>query len=348
MKSGQVLAGVLVVAAVAIGADHGARAGTADTRVKCRLAAVKVAPKLPAGYPKPPEVTYTSVFQAGPSLIVHGYFAAGLDEALSEYSAAVARAHYVNLHTEHDPHDAEVNYASPTTTGQIALRDDCKEAGTTEIQITSRPKNPAAPAPAAALPSWFVNLRSSVSDFVGETGNHDQDGSVRSLGELKGVFAASRRKLKVKAPDETGALTMWIAKASTALKAGNLAGAHTYAVNMTKELSDAADKLAGGGAIAASGIAGVFAQLKQDAHDLSQEVGFRDTPGTKRALAVFTAHLEQHRAQIAARSAKAAALIGNALGDLTTEAHNNDKTGIARATAVLVAAVGQAAKLAHA
>jgi hypothetical protein len=349
MKSRKALAGALLIASVAgaaLATHHGARAGTADTRVKCKLAAVKVAPKLPAGYPKPPEVTYTSSVQAGPTLIVHGYFAAGLDEALNEYKAAVAKAHYVNLHTEHDPHDAEINYSSPTTTGQIALRDDCREANTTEIQITSRPKNPGTPA--ATVPAWFVKLRSSVNDLVRETANRDKDGSARALAELKTTFTASKAKLKVKAPDETAALTMWIAKASAALKAGNLAGAHTYAVNMTKELSDAADKITGGGVVPGPGIVGTFAQLKQDAHDLSQEVGFHDTPGTKRALATFTTDFNAHRAQIAAQSAKAASLISNALADLTTEVRNNDKAGIARATTALVAAVNQAAKLAHA
>jgi hypothetical protein len=321
-----------------------AAAGPKDKRVKCKLPAMKSPPKLPAGYPKPGEVTYTSAVQAGPTLIVHGYFAAGLDEALNEYKAAVARAHYVNLHTEHDPHDAEINYSSPTTTGQIALRDDCKEASTTEIQITSRPKNPTA----ATLPSWFTGLRTAVNDFVRETGNRDKDGSARSLAALKTAYAATKTRLKVKAPDETAALAMWIAKSTASLKTGNLAAAHTYAVNMTKELSDASDKITGGAVVRAPGIGGIFAQLKQDAHDLSQEVGFHDTPGTKRALATFTKDFGAHRAQIAARSKKAATLISAALANLTDEVTAGDKAGIARTTTALVATVNAAAKLAGA
>src|SRR5262249_44976902 len=220
MKSRAALAAVLLVASMAVAAavTRSAIAGESAVRVTCKLAAVKTAPKLPTAYPKPPGVTYTSSVQAGPTLIVHGYFAAGLDEALNKYKAAVAKAHYVNLHTEHDPHDAEINYASPTTTGQIALRDDCKEPNTTEIQITSRPKNPTSPTP--TLPAWFRNLRSAVNDLVRETGNRDRDGSNRALTALKTAFASSKAKLKVKAPDETAALTTWISKASAALKTG--------------------------------------------------------------------------------------------------------------------------------
>ena len=181
---------------------------------------MKAAPKLPSRYPKPAEVTYTSAVQAGPTLIVHGYFAAALDEALNKYKAAVAKAHYVNFHTSTTPRRRD-QYASPTTTGQIALRDDCKEANTTEIQITSRPKNPTAPAP--ALPAWFTKLRSSVNDLVRETSNRDKDGSTRALAGVTCTFTSLKARLRVKAPDETDALTMWIAKAGAAIKAGTSA-----------------------------------------------------------------------------------------------------------------------------
>jgi hypothetical protein len=34
---------------------------------------------------------------------------------------------------------AEISYKSGDRTGQIALRDDCKEADTTRVHITNRP-----------------------------------------------------------------------------------------------------------------------------------------------------------------------------------------------------------------
>jgi len=81
---------VLVVATGVVGSFVGQGVDAATVaRVKCRLPAMRTAPKLPVGYPKPAGVTYTSAVQAGPSLIVHGYFAAGLDESLNEYKAAV-------------------------------------------------------------------------------------------------------------------------------------------------------------------------------------------------------------------------------------------------------------------
>ena len=72
---------------------------------------------------------------------------------------------------------------------------------------------------------------------------------------------------------------------------------------MTKELHDAADKITGRTGSGA-GLDGTFAQLKQDAHDLSQEVAFKDTAGTKRALATFSKDFTAHRAQIAASRQK--------------------------------------------
>jgi hypothetical protein len=337
------LVSLVFVALVVTGAVglQGAQGGTA-AKIKCKGAALAKAPKLPSGYPKPAEVTYVSAVQAGPTLIVTGYFAAGLDEALNEYKTAVARAHYVNLKTEHDPHDAEINYAGGQTTGQIALRDECREANTTFVQIKSRPDNPA-----PSLPTWFTQLRSSVNDLVRETANRDKEGAARAFAALDTKFASVKARLRVKAPDETAAISMWIEKADASLRAGNLAAAHTYAANMVKELSDAAKKITGPTAAPATGLAGVFASLKQNASDLDQEAGFHDTAGTKRELAAFTKLFTAHRAQIEAKSPTAEELIKKALARVTSEVKAGDKAGIRTATKALIAAVKRAAKLAH-
>jgi hypothetical protein len=308
---------------------------------KCKSPALTKAAKLPTGFPKPAEVTYTSVVQAGPTLIVNGYFAAGLDEALNEYKATVSRAHYTNLKTEHDPHDAEINYAGGKTTGQIALRDTCREANTTSVQITSRP-NSSQP---ATLPSWFTQLRSDVNDLVRETSLADKDGSARAFAALDTKFAGTKARLRAKAPDETAAISMWIEKADASLRAGRLAKAHTYAVNMTKELSDAATKITGGAVSTPTGLAGVLASLKATAGDLDQEAGFHDTAGTKRELAAFTKLFTAHRAQIRAKSPKAATLVAGALARVTSEVTAGDKPGIRAATKALIGAVNRATTL---
>jgi hypothetical protein len=154
-----------------------------------------------------------------------------------------------------------------------------------------------------------------------------------------------KSRLRVKAPDETAAITIWIEKIDSSLKAGKLAGAHTYAVNITKELSDAAAKL-GGGAAAPAGIAGAFAQLKATAHDLDQEAGFQDTPGTKRELVAFTKLFAANRAKIEAKSPRAEELIKAALARVSTEVRAGDKPGIRSATKALIAAINRAALLA--
>jgi len=332
----------LVVFAVLLGVVgagvRSAHATSAETRITCRLAPLKTAPKLPAGYPKPGEVVYTSAVQAGPSLIVKGYFKADLDEALDEYKAAVAKAHYKNLKTEHDPDDAEINYSGAGTTGQIALRNECKEAKTTFVQITSRPN--------VTIPSWFTELRTAVNDLVRETANADKAGSLEAFKDVDETFAEVKARLRVKAPDETEAMDMWIEKADASVHAGKLAAAHVYAVNMTKELADAAEKLTASSAPAATGLAGVFDQLDATAHDLDQEVGFHDAAGTKRELAAFTKLFVANRAKIEQKSPKAEQLIGLALKHTTAAVMAANPVTLRLSTKALIVAVAAAEKLA--
>jgi hypothetical protein len=84
------VAALLASLVAAVLGVEGARATGSEARITCQGPALAKAPKLPAGYPKPAEVTYVSAVQAGPSLIVRGYFAAPLDEALNEYKLSDA------------------------------------------------------------------------------------------------------------------------------------------------------------------------------------------------------------------------------------------------------------------
>jgi len=63
------LLAALVAATVGL---QSARAVGSQARITCKGPALAKAPTLPAGYPKPPEVTYISAVQAGPTVIVHG------------------------------------------------------------------------------------------------------------------------------------------------------------------------------------------------------------------------------------------------------------------------------------
>jgi hypothetical protein len=111
-----------------------------DSRTACKAPATTKATGLPAAFPIPGELTSSQVRKDGPTIVVDGYWTAGLGEALREYQDQVKQAGYTVLHKERDEHDAEINYKGSSRTGQIALRDNCSERATTRVHITNRPE----------------------------------------------------------------------------------------------------------------------------------------------------------------------------------------------------------------
>jgi hypothetical protein len=95
---------------------------------------------LPPGFPKPDGVTYTKTANAGPSKIVDGYFEGSLDEVHDAYKSALSTGGYDVLFDELEEHDSEVSYEGEQRTGQVALRDQCKEDGRIAVHVTSRPE----------------------------------------------------------------------------------------------------------------------------------------------------------------------------------------------------------------
>jgi hypothetical protein len=97
--------------------------------------------KLPADFPIPGEAYLTSASEVGPSQVAEGYWEGDLESAYNEWKAALEAAGYVILFDEIEDHDSEISYKSPdeSSTGQIALRDECEEAGRTLVHITNRP-----------------------------------------------------------------------------------------------------------------------------------------------------------------------------------------------------------------
>ena len=130
----------LVVAAFAAGCGGGGEEESEEARTACRAEATSAETGLPAAFPLPGEVTITEVRTDGPTKVVDGYWAAGLDEAYEEWTRAVDEAGYDTLFTEKEEHDAEISYKGSGRTGQIALRDNCSEDDTTRVHITSRPE----------------------------------------------------------------------------------------------------------------------------------------------------------------------------------------------------------------
>jgi hypothetical protein len=133
--------GIAVAGLVMLGAGCGKGKEEAEGNASaCRQAATNAATGFPAGFPKPGELTITSVHRDGPTRVIDGYWTAGLDEAYREYKDEVERAGYDVLFTEKEEHDAEISYKGEGRSGQIALRDDCSESDTTRVHITSRPE----------------------------------------------------------------------------------------------------------------------------------------------------------------------------------------------------------------
>ena len=111
-----------------------------EGKAACRAPATTDPTGLAAEFPVPGEVTFTAVRKDGPTNVLDGYWASGLDEAYEEYKDQVEGAGYKVLFNEKEEHDAEISYAGSGKTGQIALRDDCTEADTTRVHITARPE----------------------------------------------------------------------------------------------------------------------------------------------------------------------------------------------------------------
>jgi hypothetical protein len=131
---------VLAVALLAAGCGSSKKKETEGAASACRAAATSKATGLPTSFPIPGELTFTNVHQDGPTIVVDGYWASGLDEAYKEYHDRVTEAGYAILFNEKEEHDAEISYKGSGRTGQIALRDDCSESDTTRVHITSRPE----------------------------------------------------------------------------------------------------------------------------------------------------------------------------------------------------------------
>lgn len=108
------------------------------TAVSCSGTAVE-APKLPASFPKPAGVTYTSTSTTGPSEVVDGYYEGELEDAYEGYKDAFTGAGYTILFDEIEEDDSEVSYEGEGRTGQVALRKNCEEDDRISVHITNRP-----------------------------------------------------------------------------------------------------------------------------------------------------------------------------------------------------------------
>jgi hypothetical protein len=97
---------------------------------------------LPADFPVPADVTFTATTTAGPSTVVDGFATDTVDHLWNEWKDTLDQAGYTELFSENEaPNDAEISYetADGTSTGQIALRNDCGGGDTIAVHVTDRP-----------------------------------------------------------------------------------------------------------------------------------------------------------------------------------------------------------------
>ena len=134
---------LLVVAAVLVGGCKDSDADKEGEEAKggepCATApaALSGVTNLPGRFPTPSGVVVTETRAAGPSTVVSGYAEDDLGDVYDSYKKALDTDPYSVTKSEHDAHDAEVNFKGESTTGQVRLGEACK--GRTSVQITVRP-----------------------------------------------------------------------------------------------------------------------------------------------------------------------------------------------------------------
>ena len=277
------------------------------------------------------EVTYTSSVQAGPTLIVTGYVASDLSEAYRDYNAAVAKAKYAVLKKEKEAHDAEIAYEGGDTTGQIALREECTEAETTYLRITSRAETP-------TLPS-LTKLQKVATELVHETANSDAAGSRRILAELEDEFDKVKDVLETKTPAQEKVIDHGIEAVDAALKAKDSKKAYGVAKSILVAVNSAAAKLGG----ATQNITG----LQVAAADLVREIEHEDAPGADRAYAELEKEFKKAQKLLIAKAPAQEKTIDHTLESVEEALdEGNFEEALAPAKTILKAVEAAAAKIA--
>ena len=97
---------------------------------------------LPAEFPVPADVTLVAKTTAGPSTVVDGFATDSVDHLWGEWKDVLGQANYTILFDENEaPDDAEISYSSAdeSSTGQIALRNECGGGDKIAVHVTDRP-----------------------------------------------------------------------------------------------------------------------------------------------------------------------------------------------------------------
>jgi hypothetical protein len=95
---------------------------------------------VPEDFPFPDGMVVTGVEEAGPSVIVHGYFDGGVEDAYEAWQASIEDGGYelTGGEIEAEFHESEVGFSGGGTEGQVKLVEECE--GRTDVRITIRPE----------------------------------------------------------------------------------------------------------------------------------------------------------------------------------------------------------------
>jgi hypothetical protein len=80
---------------------------------------------------------FTAARKAGPTTIVTGFRRGDITEANRAFRAALPPAGYTVVRSEVDPADSEVVFESASTSGEVALTQECRSR--VRVRITLRP-----------------------------------------------------------------------------------------------------------------------------------------------------------------------------------------------------------------
>jgi hypothetical protein len=94
-------------------------------------------PKLPAAFPVPDGVTYTSEKDAGPSTIVTAYRDGKVMDAWDAFKQSLSTNGYAVTKSDHEGVEGDVAYEGGQTTGSVKLVQECRDR--TKVTITVRP-----------------------------------------------------------------------------------------------------------------------------------------------------------------------------------------------------------------
>lgn len=131
------LALVAATALFACGGEPGTLPGADLPACPSALPSAGAVKGVPGDFPRPTDALYTGSKQAGPSVIVEGFYDGDIGASFDAWRGAFQDAGWTITKDERETVDAEVFFARDETNGQVNMFAECE--GRTRLTITIRP-----------------------------------------------------------------------------------------------------------------------------------------------------------------------------------------------------------------